>query len=83
MATAFPALRRFLKRALVDQNLQPGARRRSTFDMSRMAAPLGEVTSPIRRGNFGNGRLRSGAKSPSASSLRLSVEFAGADRSRG
>ena len=50
-----------------------GARRRSTFSMSRIAAPVGDVTIPIRRGNFGNGRLRSGANNPSASSLRLSA----------
>ena len=29
--------------------------------MSRTAAPLGDVTIPIRCGNFGNGRFRSGA----------------------
>ena len=33
-----------------------GARRRRTFKMSRIAAPLGEVTMPIRFGNFGNSR---------------------------
>ena len=50
-----------------------GARRLSTFSMSRIAAPLGDVTMPIRRGNFGNRRFRSGANNPSASSLRLSA----------
>ena len=50
-----------------------GARRRKTFSRSRMAAPLGEVTIPIRRGNLGSARLRAGSKSPSASSLRLSA----------
>ncbi len=58
----------------IDQNLaSPGARRRSTLSMSRMAAPLGEVTMPMRFGNFGSGRLRAESKSPSASSLRLSA----------
>ena len=42
-----------------------GARRRSTFSISRMAAPLGDVTIPMRCGNFGNGRFRSGANNPS------------------
>ena len=52
---------------------QHGARRRSTFKMSRIAAPLGDVTIPIRVGNFGSARFRAGSKSPSASSFRLSA----------
>ena len=36
----------------------PGARRRRMLRMSWMAAPLGEVTIPMRRGNFGRARLR-------------------------
>ena len=36
-----------------------------------MAAPLGDVTIPMRCGNFGNGRFRSGANNPSASKLAL------------
>ena len=40
--------------------------------MSRITAPVGEVTTPILRGSSGSGRLRSGAKSPSLSSRSLS-----------
>ena len=50
-----------------------GARRRRTLRISRIAAPPGEVTMPMRRGNFGSDRFRSGANKPSASSLRLSA----------
>ena len=39
--------------------------------MSRSAAPVGDVTTPIRRGKRGSGRLRAGANSPSAASLAL------------
>ena len=53
-----------------------GARRWATRMMSRTAAPVGEVATPIRRGRKGSGRLRSGAKRPSASSLRLSCSKA-------
>jgi hypothetical protein len=49
------------------------ARRRRTFNMSRMAAPLGEVMMPMRLGNFGSGRFRAGSKSPAASSLRFNA----------
>ena len=45
-----------------------------------MTAPLGEVTTPIRRGKKGRGRLRSGANSPSAASLRFSSSKASASR---
>ena len=38
--------------------------------MSCQTAPLGEVTTPIRRGKGGSGRLRSGLKSPSLLRLR-------------
>ena len=48
-------------------------RRRSTCSMSRIAAPVGEVMTPIRRGRRGSGRLRSRANSPSAASLRLQL----------
>jgi len=48
-------------------------RRRVTLSMSRMAAPVGEVTMPIRRGSIGSGRLRSCAKRPSASSRLFSA----------
>ena len=37
--------------------------------MSRMTAPVGELTTPIRRGSMGRGRLRAGSKSPSFSSF--------------
>ena len=36
--------------------------------MSRITAPVGEVTTPITCGRNGSGFLRSGANSPSASS---------------
>ena len=48
-------------------------RRRVTLSMSRIAAPVGDVTMPMRRGSAGSGRLRACAKRPSASSLRLSA----------
>ena len=57
----------------VDQNLQPRRATTDTLSMSRTAAPLGEVTIPTRRGNFGNGRFRSEANNPSASSFRFSA----------
>ena len=37
-----------------------------------MTAPVGEVTTPMRRGSIGSGRLRAGSKSPSFSSLSFS-----------
>ena len=36
-----------------------------------MTAPVGELTTPIRRGSIGSGRLRAGSKSPSFSSFAL------------
>jgi hypothetical protein len=51
-------------------------RRPMIFSMSRMAAPVGEVTIPITRGKAGSGRLRASAKRPSASSRRLSCSKA-------
>ncbi len=48
-----------------------GARRCRTFRMSWIAAPLAEVTMPIRRGNFGRTRFRACSKRPSASSFAL------------
>ena len=41
--------------------------------MSRITAPVGEVTTPITRGRNGSGRLRAAANSPSASSRALSL----------
>ncbi len=34
-----------------------------------MTAPVGEVTTPMRRGSIGSGRLRAGSKRPSFSSF--------------
>ena len=48
-------------------------RRSSTCRMSRMAAPVGEVTTPTCCGSAGSGRLRSAAKSPSAASRFFSA----------
>ncbi len=45
-----------------------GKRRRSTFRTSCLYTPVGEVTTPMRAGQAGSGRLRSGANRPSASS---------------
>ncbi|MCP2081383.1 UNVERIFIED_ORG: hypothetical protein J2W74_002569 [Methylorubrum zatmanii] len=39
--------------------------------MSRITAPVGEVTTPITRGRNGIGRFRSVSNSPSAASWRL------------
>ncbi len=39
--------------------------------MSRITAPVGEVTTPITSGSQGRGFLRSVSNSPSAVSLRL------------
>jgi hypothetical protein len=50
-----------------------GARLFKMLRISRMAAPLGDVTIPMRLGNFGRARFRAASKSPSASSLRLSA----------
>jgi hypothetical protein len=44
-------------------------RRLMTLMMSRMAAPVGEVTTPTRRGKSGSGRFNSSANKPSAASL--------------
>jgi len=51
----------------------PRARRRKMLRISRMAAPLGEVTMPIRCGNFGSAFFRAGSNNPSASNFRLSA----------
>jgi hypothetical protein len=56
------------------------ARRWATRMMSRMTAPLDEVTTPMRRGQNGRRRLRSGANSPSAASLRFSSSKASISR---
>src|SRR5690606_16249107 len=53
-----------------------GARRPNTLMMSRTAAPLGEVMTPIRVGCEGSGRLRSAANRPSACSRALSASNA-------
>jgi hypothetical protein len=39
--------------------------------MSRITAPVGEVTTPMTAGRKGSGRLRSASNSPSAASRRL------------
>jgi hypothetical protein len=44
--------------------------------MSLSTAPVGEVTTPIRRGSIGSGRLRDGAKRPSFSSFSFSSSYA-------
>ena len=44
--------------------------------MSRSAAPSIEVTSPMRRGRAGSGRLRDASNSPSAASFFLSCSNA-------
>ncbi len=49
-----------------------GARRPRMFRISRIAAPAGDVTTPMHFGKSGNARLRSGAKSPSFSSFAFS-----------
>ena len=40
--------------------------------MSRITAPVGDVTTPIRRGRYGIGFLRAGANNPSAASRAFS-----------
>ena len=44
--------------------------------MSRSAAPSSDVTTPMRRGSTGSGRLRPASNSPSACSRRLSCSNA-------
>ncbi|MNI25893.1 hypothetical protein D3C73_795720 [compost metagenome] len=53
-----------------------GNRRCSVMIISRTAAPVGEVTTPMQRGNRGSGRLRAAANSPSSSSLFFSCSYA-------
>ncbi len=50
--------------------------------MSRMTAPVGEVTTPITPGSSGSGRLRAASNRPSAASffLRSSSIFRSAPR---
>ena len=43
--------------------------------MSRHTAPTGEVTTPMRRGQRGSGRLRASSKRPSAASLARSASY--------
>ena len=43
---------------------------------SRITAPLGEETMPMREGKRGSGRFRAASKSPSASSFFLSCSKA-------
>ncbi len=50
-----------------------GIRRWTVRMMSWIAAPLRDVTTPIRRGNRGSGRFFSGANIPSAASLLLEL----------
>ncbi len=53
-----------------------GKRARNTRRMSWIAAPVGEVTTPMRRGTGGSARLRSAANKPSAASLAFEfLEF--------
>lgn len=49
-----------------------GFRLRSVVTMSRSTAPVGEVTTPIRRGRNGSARFRASSKSPSARICSLS-----------
>ena len=53
-----------------------GARRRNTLMMSRITAPLGELTIPMRRGWAGSGRLRSLANRPSPASFSFNASKA-------
>ena len=54
-----------------------GKRARSTLNMSCMAAPVGEVTTPMRRGTAGSGALAFGGKQSFGGELRLELlEFA-------
>ena len=55
-----------------------GKRRCATWTMSRMTAPDADVTTPIRRGRNGSGRLRASSNSPSAPSRCLSCSNASA-----
>jgi hypothetical protein len=48
-----------------------GRRRLITEITSRTAAPLGEVSTPIRRGRAGRARLRAASNKPSAASMAL------------
>ena len=43
--------------------------------MSRQTTPTGDVTTPMRRGQRGIGRLRPSAKSPSAASFARSASY--------
>ena len=49
-----------------------GNRLDRTLNTSRIAAPLGEVITPILLGNLGGTRFRSASKRPSKASLLLS-----------
>jgi len=49
----------------------PAERRFSTRRMSRMAAPVGDVTTAPRAGSRGRGRLRASSHRPSAASRRF------------
>ena len=50
---------------------RPGFRRCTTCSTSRIAAPVGDVTRPMRCGYFGSGRFRSGANKPFRRELLL------------
>ena len=54
----------------------PRHRRPSTCRKSRIAAPVGLVTTAIRRTNGGSGRLRAGSNSPSLASFSRSCRRA-------
>ncbi len=55
---------------------RPGFRRCTTCSTSRIAAPVGDVTKPMRCGNSGSGRFRSCSNNPSAASFCLSFSKA-------
>ena len=55
---------------------RPAKRRVTTCRKSRTAAPVGEVTSPTRRGSVGSARFLAGSKSPSAARRAFSCSKA-------
>ena len=54
----------------------PRQRRANTWRKSRMAAPVGLVTTAIRRTSGGSGRLRAASNSPSRASFSRSCRSA-------
>ncbi len=57
-------------------------RRNATVAMSWIAAPSALVTTPMTLGSRGSGRLRAGAKRPSAASFSLSLSSASSSAPR-